>query len=481
MDLSDDNPSTIQRSFRELSDKEACNVEQTSILAHMGWSGIFGWDKLLKSQRILIVSEAGTGKTYECRAKQAALSKAGKAAFYFDLAQLSNNNLRDLLSREEEQCFDAWLAAQSDVATIFLDSIDELKLTLGSFEGALKRLNKAMAGQLGRARIVITTRPIPIDDRLIRQHLPIPGKSEPVASGEKAFANIAMNKQHNNEKDKQAGDNPPAWLNVTLMPLSDDQIREMAGLQGVTDADALLEDIRKRNAEDFVRRPQDLIELCSDWQDHRRIRTHCEQIAHNIATKLKPRTDRSEKVQLTKDKTLEGASRLALAMLLTRKLTLRHSAEADKGGEPETALNPAEILPDWSADEHETLLERALFGFASYGRVRFHHRSVVEYLAAHRLESMLNCGMSMKAIKRLLFAETPQGIKVIKPSMRPVAAWLALSQPSIFSEIRDREPNVLLNYADPESLTPQQRIDALRTYTRQYDTVKLLNLIGLLD
>jgi len=371
------------------------------------------------------------------------------------------------LLAEEEERFDAWLASQSDVATIFLDSIDELKLTLGSFEGALRRLNKAIAGQLGRTRIVITTRPIPVDHRLIQQLLPIPEKGELVASGED-FANIALGRQRDDKKDNKATDTAPAWRSVALMPLSNDQIRAMAVLQGVMDADVLLEDIRRRNAEDFARRPQDLIELCADWRDHRCIRTHREQVAHNIVIKLKSRMDRGEKAQLTEEKALEGASRLAIAALLTRKLTLRHSAEADKGGEEGAALDPSAILPDWSAAERETLLERALFGFASYGRVRFHHRSVIEYLAARHLESLLSRGMSMKAVKRLLFAETPQGLKVVKPSMRPVAAWLAFFQPSIFSEVRDREPDVLLNYADPESLTPPQRIDALRTYVERY-------------
>ncbi|WP_246345265.1 ATP-binding protein [endosymbiont of Lamellibrachia barhami] len=467
MNLPDNLPTRIHRSFHELSDEAITANEQTSILTQMGWSGAFGWDVLLTSQRVLIVSEAGAGKTYECQSKQTALWKAGEAAFYLDLAELSRNNLHDLLLAEEEERFDAWLASQSDVATIFLDSIDELKLTLGSFEAALKRLNKAMMGQLGRVRIVITTRPIPVDYRLIQQLLPIPQKNEPTASDE-AFADIVMNKQHDNEKDDKTTNAVPEWRNVALMPLSDDQIREMAALQGVTEADALIEDIRKRNAEDFARRLQDLIELCTDWRDHRRIRTHHEQVAHNITNKLKPRTDRAEKVQLTEEKALEGASRLALAALLTRKLTLRHSAEADKGGEPGTALDPAAILPNWSANERETLLERALFGFASYGRVRFHHRSVIEYLAAQRLVSKLDCGMTMKAVKRLLFAKTPQGIKVVKPSMRPVAAWLAFSQPTIFCEVRNREPNVLLDYADPESLTPPQRIDALRTYVEHY-------------
>lgn len=467
MDSLDNNPIRINRKFHNLPDDSFNNVDQASILSQFGWPGTFGWNELLNALRVLIVSEAGTGKTRECLDERAALWEAGEPSFYFELAELNRTNLRELMSMEEEERFEAWLTSQSDIATIFLDSIDELQLTLGSFEGALKRLNKALAGQLGRVRVVITTRPIPVDLRLIQQYLPIPEKSEAVASGE-AFADIAMNLHRGDKKDKQATKVASAWRHVALMPLSDDQIREMATIQGVNDTDALLVDIRKRNAEEFARRPQDLIELCIDWRDHHRIRTHREQVAHNIEIKLKPRAGRREKTQLTAEKALEGASRLALATLLTRKLTIRHSAEADRGGEPGTALDPEAVLPDWLSDEREALLERALFGFASYGRVRFHHRSVFEYLAAQQLENMLGHGMSMKAVKRLLFAETPQGVKVVKPSARPIAAWLAFSQPSIFSEIREREPYLLLDYADPESLTLRQRRDALSSYISHY-------------
>ena len=77
-------------------------------------------------------------------------------------------------------------------------------------------------------------------------------------------------------------------------------------------------------------------------------------------------------------------------------------------------------------------------------------------------------GVPIKAVKRLLFAETQQNDKVIRPTMRPVAAWLAASQPTIFAEVRDRDPSVLLNYADPESLTLSQCEDALRAYVRHY-------------
>lgn len=457
----------IKRSFGDLSEEEINDIEQISAMVQWGWSKTFDWVVLFKSQRILIISEAGTGKTYECQVEQASLWGKGEAAFYIDLAELSANNFRDILSVEEEERFEAWLTSQSDVATIFLDSIDELGLTLGSFNTALKRLSKALVGHLGRVKIVITTRPVPFDQHIIQRFLPVPKKDNWVASGD-AFADIAMNRGNDTTQTGKKADTVPVWRIVALMPLSDDQIKEMATLQGVQDAGELLTEIRLRNAQEFARRPLDLIELCMDWRVHHRIRTHREQVAYNIAVKLKPRTDRKEKSQLSADKAQEGASRLALAAMLTRKLTLRHSLEADMGGKPGTAMDPETILPDWPEKERKTLLERALFGFATYGRVRFHHQSVIEYLASQRIEWLLGQGMSKKAVKRLLFVETPQKIRVVKPSMRPVAAWLALSQSNIFNEVLEREPNVLLNYADPESLSTQHRIQALRSYVEQF-------------
>lgn len=459
----------ISRHFTELSDEVVNSFDHSSLFSETGWRRAIDWIKLLESKRILIVSEAGAGKTHECRAEQQRLWETGQPAFYLDLSQLSNSNICDLLLPEEEVRFEAWRISQSDTATFFLDSIDELKLTLGSFEVALKRLSKAISGQLGRVTIVVTTRPIPIDFSLIEKYLPIPEvtRAFPLPNG-KSFADIVMNGRRSQNISMQGEDVSTGWRRVALMPLSDDEIRQMAVLEGIDDAESLLADIIERNAEDFARRPQDLIEICADWKEQRRIRTHSEQVGHNVNIKLKPREDRNELAQISEDKAVDGARRLALASLLTRKLTIRFSAEADSGGELGTAIDPASILTDWTAKERRALLERPLFGFASYGRVRFHHRSVIEFLAAQRLEDLLAHGMSIKAIKRLLFAETAQGLRIVKPTMRPVAAWLASRCPSIFNEIRDREPNILLEFADPAILSIQQRTEALRAYVGRF-------------
>lgn len=454
----------MQRSFREIFKDNVGEADQQSFLVSLGWSRAPEWGQLLESRRVLIISEAGAGKTYECRAQRQRLWEAGEPAFILELATLANSDVCSMLNHDEQVRLDAWLASQSDVATFFLDSIDELKLSLGSFEQALKRLNKAIAGQLARTRIVITTRPVPFDEELVRRLLPVPLQPDTEATGD-TFAQIALHGRANRQQASQ-DTGPTDWRTVALMPLSDEQIAQFARDQGVDDPQTLLEDLRRRNAQEFARRPQDLLELCADWRDFKRIRTHREQVASNIRIKLKPREDRREPAELSVDKAIDGASRLALAMMTTRRLTIRHSAEADAGGE-QAAFDPSIVLSDWSVEERKALLERSLFGFASYGRVRFHHQSVAEYLAAERIQALRKRGMTARALKRLIFAET-RGKIIVRPSMRPMAGWLALSDDMIFEMLREHEPAVLLNDGDPESLTLSQRTQALRAYVERY-------------
>ncbi|MDR7377109.1 hypothetical protein J2X19_001767 [Rhodoferax ferrireducens] len=469
MDIKKHQATRIQRSFQDLPETGEHAISRPSNLSRKARMGVGlpkddGWQALLQSKRVLIVAEAGMGKTFECRAERDALWKAGEAAFFFELAELAVQKPADLLDSAEEARFEAWRSSDSGMATIFLDSIDELKLTHKSFETALKRLERDISAQLGRVTIVLTTRPIPFELDSVRRILPVPDRPD-LGASEEDFADIAMDRPSANQKVDVP---PPDWRYVALLPLSDDQIREMAVAEKVQNPDALFADIMDRNAEDFARRPQDLIELCLDWNEHATVRTHLQQVEHNSRVKLAPRTEEQEKAPLTHDRAFEGASRLALATLLTRKLTLRHSAEADKGGVAGAALDPAKILTDWTADERATLLERAIFGFASYGRVRFHHRSVTEYLAAKRLDTLIGRGMSIAAAKRLLFTETAQNARVVRPTMRAVAAWLAVMQPSIFNEVCDREPELLLDAGDPASLLDGQRSAALRAYVKRY-------------
>lgn len=454
----------IERTFQDIPDDSIYEADQQSFQLSLGWQRGSTWEELLKSKRVLIVSEAGAGKTHECRTQAKRLWEAGEPAFFVELAALASEPLCDLLDSDEEDRLDTWLESKSGLATFFLDSFDELKLTTGSFERALKRLKKSIGSLLHRVVIVITTRPIPFDQMLVRKILPFPENmsTEPDENG---FANIAVRGGLAKSGSRQR-DTVPDWRSVALMPFSDDQIKLFALEQRVEDPEQLLKDLQRRNAQEFARRPQDLVELCADWQVHKRIRTHRDQVSTNIRVKLLPRDDRLEPAELSIDKAIEGASKLALAALMTRRLTIRHNAASD-AADKVVALDPAIILSDWPPNERKALLERPLFGFASYGRVRFHHRSVAEYLAAERLQTLRKEGMPIRALKRILFAET-KGKTIARPSKRPMTAWLALQNQDVFQLLRDNEPAVLLNEGDPESLNHAQRIHALNAYVIRY-------------
>jgi hypothetical protein len=65
---------------------------------------------------------------------------------------------------------------------------------------------------------------------------------------------------------------------AALLPLTDEQIRELAAVKGGINPDDMLADIKRRNAKEFARRPEDLIELCQGWQTENRIRAHLDQV-----------------------------------------------------------------------------------------------------------------------------------------------------------------------------------------------------------
>ena len=155
---------------------------------------------------------------------------AGEPAFFIELAGLAAGDLRDQLDEEEEARLDAWLLSQSDVATFFLDSIDELRLSLGSFEQALKRLRKAIASQLGRARIVLTTRPIPFDQQLVRRLLPVP-PAHSMEPSEETFAKIAMRDHQTRQVGDVNDDAAPDWRTVALMPCRMHRLSNSRGIK----------------------------------------------------------------------------------------------------------------------------------------------------------------------------------------------------------------------------------------------------------
>lgn len=454
-------PRAMDRRFIDLASEDLPALLAAATMPWFGHSRGIDWTELLQSRRITIISEAGSGKTYECQSQQRRLFGEGQPAFFFELSELARSEaVGSLLAPEELGRFEAWRAATDEIATFFLDAYDELRLTRGRFRTALIRLKTFVGQNLDRIRLIVTSRPVPFERELLGQLFPLLDRQRKV----RTFVDDVMGTA--DEQVLSATDTKPLpmWRTVCLTPLDEPAIRSLVADHGLTDVEAFISDLRSRDAFDFARRPQDLIELCQDWREHRRIRVHRDQVITNIDLKLKPRTDRDEAGPLSEAKAREGAGTLALAVLLMKSMTIRHSPDLQDDDETESCVDPTRLLSIWTQEERRTLLERPLFSYASYGRVRFHHRSVLEFLAADRLQTLIRAGMPGRAVKRLLFTRTAQGIDVIRPSLRPVAAWLSLDHLDVFREVCQREPENLLCLGDPASLSIEQRHMALQAF-----------------
>ncbi len=454
---------TIQRHFSDLSEEALQDYDYNWAIPYFDRGATFGWRELLESPRVLILAEAGTGKSFECRQEQRRQWNEGKPAFFLELASLAYAELTSTMDAWELNRFEAWKEDPASTATFFLDAIDELNLTKVSFDHALRSVSRAIGHRADRARFVVTSRPTEFDRSALVNILPV---ARPPALGDDAdpaarFAAVAMGRNRNAERGETPPERPLV-RHVTLVPLTVTEIEVFVAERGVKEPGSFTAALKEKNALGFTGRPQDLIELANDWRIHGELRSHREQVELNVRVKLK--ANRQKERQLALGRALEGARALALAALLMRRLTFKHGAESDSEGAPDAVIDPVDVLASWTQDEHRALLERPLFGHASYGRVRFHHRSVIEYLAAEQLHALHLAGLPDRDLRALLFAETPEGIRVVKPSMRPTAVWLAAQLPQVFGELIDREPQALLQYGDPATLAPGDRLLALRAY-----------------
>ncbi len=456
----------LSRRFRELTPEELESPELLAALNEHSLRQAEGWSELLQYPRVLLLAEAGSGKTEEMKEQAKRLLANDKPAFFLELESLD----RELfLSSREKQIFDAWKMDDQATAWFFLDAVDELKLTGGRLGRALRRLASEIDGHLHRAHVVISCRPSDwrplVDMATFRETLPFTSvaANEFPESDELFLAVLRKHEggQKATKKNTVGGDSPRA---VVLLPLSERQVATLAHSCGIGDTEEFLAEIRRRDAWTFARRPLDLTDLVTSWRTNRRLGTRAEQHEANVAAKLQDDPERRDHGLLTDERARIGAERLALALTLTRTRTIRSPELAFDSDRGEGVLEPKEILTGWNERERQALLRRALFDPATYGRVRFHHRSVQEYLAACRLRALREKGMPAKRLYSLLFAERYDERLVI-PSMQAIAAWLALWDEDVRRELMAREPETLLAMGDPGSLPIKARAQLMRMFS----------------
>ena len=466
----------LERRFHVLAETELGDVEALVSLSEDGFGSDVGWPELLEDTRVILLAEAGAGKTVEMREQAKQLVKDDRFAFFVALESLDHEPVGDCLSPDEARRFNAWKEDREALAWFFLDAVDELKLAQGKLDRALRRLSRDIDGRRHRARIILSCRPSDwrpeLDLATVRSRLPAPERAGdiPFPSPGEVFMS-ALRREHVKTNSVAHGQEDrsdrEAVRTVVMLPMSRRQIELFANQSGVSDAAAFLEEITRQDAWIFAGRPLDLADLIGIWTSSGRLGTRTCQHEANAESKLRDDPDRPDSGVLSDVRARLGAERLALALALTRTRTIRSPEQALDIHRADGVLAPASILPDWTEAERQALLRRALFDPATYGRVRFHHRSIQEYLAARHLRKLRDQGMSTKALFRLLFAEH-YGVEVVLPSMRAITAWLSLWDDAVREELTKREPETLLSLGDPETLTLAARGQLVRAFSAAY-------------
>lgn len=443
----------LHRTFHEMTSKtvESDDVDFSWI---PGLSRSLHWHNLINDYRLIILSEAGSGKTTEICNIASTLRDQNKQAFFLRLEYIPKD-FELALEVGTYQAFGEWL--QSDEkGWIFLDSVDESRLRdPGDFELAIRILSNRIQTAFGRVHIVITGRfsawRPKTDLDLCVTHLPHYDTAlldEPQEGNSEA----AQNDHFEVKAEGKTGDKKVFKI-LTLDDLTKKQIAVFAEARGVKDSKAFIESVESADAWSFTSRPQDLQELIEFWLDKGQIGTGLEIIRNSIKRRLDERDQtRAESHPLSSDRAREGARLLAAATTMIRDQTIR----VPDGANNAIGIPVQSVLVDWDNREQAVLLSRPVFDGEIYGGVRFHHRTVREYLTAEWFAELLSRETSRREIDELFF-QNQYGLEVAVPTLRPILPWLVLFDEKIRIRVYEIAPEIFFEGGDPSQLPLEMR------------------------
>jgi len=148
----------LNRSFRQLReddlDEEKIEAFQWSLLL----SAEYHWEELLKNRYVMVLGEAGIGKSKELLEQAQKQLRGLKRAFYVLYEDLLDQSPRSWFSPADLARFEAWKGSNEE-ATFFLDSVDEAKIRdPKAFARGMASFHNHLKAEWNRVRIVVSCR-----------------------------------------------------------------------------------------------------------------------------------------------------------------------------------------------------------------------------------------------------------------------------------------------------------------------------------
>ena len=430
-------PVPLIRRFSPVPASLADSDEQ-QFQALFGYSNPLTWEDIDKGYRSVVLAEAGAGKTFEMQARARYVEAKGHYSFFIRIEDIENDFEKSFEVGNADS-FEQWLGSQND-AWFYLDSVDEARLeNPTTFRRAIRRFSGAIKNAQHRAHVCISSRPYawrPRSDRqLLEQFLPLP-KQRVEATG----------------KDLQTTDTPKpqeAMDVFLLQPLDEKDIRQFAQHRSAKDLDRLIHDLERKDLLALAGRPFDLEGILDKWASDQTLGSRRDLLRHNVTMRLKEshNPDRARRQPLNLAKALDGAKRLAAAVVLTGEAGI----QVPDGVHTRPRIEAEAVLSEWEPGDVQALLESAIFDGVIYGAVRFRNRDVREFLAAGWFSKLLQQGYSRHQIKSLFFREQ-YGHHFVSPRLRVVLPWLILDDNEICSHILADHPEIAMEGGDPAQL-----------------------------
>jgi hypothetical protein len=221
-------------------------------------SGTFDWHALTERLRVVILAEAGSGKSSELKEQQRRLAAEGKACFLTTLQRIGQKqSFENALGKAEWRRFRE-LEATGEPCWLLLDSIDEAKRADFALSSVLIDVADAIDGCAGRVHIILSGRmsdwEFKRDLATLLERIPIPPSDE---APEHVSADQELIDAVNHEAPKTP-EPPEKPLIVAMAALDRSRVETFARARGITDLDAMFADLDGQNLWSFARRPTDL-------------------------------------------------------------------------------------------------------------------------------------------------------------------------------------------------------------------------------
>lgn len=472
----------LQRRFSEYQADDTPEVlaQRSYLLGFMDREQGVTWSVLLKHRLVIVLGEPGSGKTSELRAQH---MRQSENSFFLELNRLVAEDIAVIFDDNENRRFGEWKKGYGE-ATFFLDSVDESKIVRAdNFFTALSRVKKAVGPAMPRAKFVISSRISawrPETDRVeVLQRFAVDPVTSKVAATETDGMQIGSSSPNNYVVEQEEVSETKEIFVVTMLPLTPSQVEKYSIEKGIKNCQAFIAALEENNAWVFAGRPLDVDLLHAYWNEEGQIGNLTDLSEYMIAKLLEETSSRSNQDILAPDKTREGVEFLGAATVFCRRLNFRIPDMHEAPGE--NILSTVDVLPEgWLPKERHALLDRALFDAGGYGTMTFHHRYHSDYLAAAWIARLMGGTCTLAALEDLMFAVV-NGQRVMRPSLKPVAAWLITEsnepwRKTLAGWILESCPEIHLAHGDPAALPLEYRREVLGRLVDRYKGRKHVSL-----